>query len=202
MNRLVPIAAAAALLAAPLPARAEYDSGLTCGMSGFRHPDTTLVSVVLYGGPWRTESPRPDVEVTIRCTVWWESSTGTQEFGTSVSTTAAGGVGVFAPQPASFPVSANATAALYLCTEITVYDPLVNPPHRHHYSDADYDPSNGAQCEKTEPDENDLVYVYSEPPRPDNTGARCTHVGHGVGPTYLPNPLPDVPAPPEEVCDL
>lgn len=107
------------------------------------------------------------------------------------------GVAVVPPTPVGFtdvlgpigPIDPIRTRAadvptnLQMCTQITVFrDPTTTPDV--YPVDADDNPNNGAQCEKEERAENELVYVTVFPPHPH--GRPCVWIDDSDLPDEVP----------------
>lgn len=201
MNRTITLAMAGVCIATagPVDAARETYGGLSCGLSAARPLDSTIAYGVLTGGPWHEGPPRPEVEITLTCRVEAETG-GDRVVVTEQSVTSAGVPATLPPSPVSFDMGGSPHTNLWVCTEVSVYDPGAMPPHKVRQVDADGDPTNGAQCQKTEPASGDLVYIYVAPPHPSNKGDQCMYVGHGQQEIDLPPPLRPIPPPPEEYC--
>ena len=192
MNHNETAAVAAALLGItllPAPAAADHDagSGLSCGVAASHVDGTNAVVAVVEGGPWYAHRSGPGVEVTLSCRLEMEVDGYRWEVARVESGSATTGVATVPPtvQTFAYAGASNANTNIWVCTEVTVYDPGRSPAATVRQVDADGNPSNGAQCQKTEPDGDERVYVWWTPPTQHN-GDRCFVVRHGMYP-----PLPE-----------
>lgn len=188
MNHIPAAAVAAALLGAclvPAPAAADEDagSGLSCGVVATHTEGSNAIVAVVEAGPWYAHRSGPDVTVVLSCRLELEVHGARWEVDRVEGWSTTTGVATVPPTVRSFSTAgvSNADTNLWVCTEVTVYDPGRNPPATVHQVDADGDPTNGAQCQKTKPAGDDLVYVWWTPPTQYN-GDRCFVVRHGMYP--------------------
>ena len=151
---------------APAGAAPNDDWGYTCAMTATSRDGVTWQGVML-GGPWAVPDNDP---VSMRCILqeWTGETWRTIAIAESQPTP---GVTVVPPKLVNFvaPIGTHASLSdptnLQMCTQITVYRDPMQPPDVYPV-DADENPNNGAQCEKEERTESELVYVTVFPPRP------------------------------------
>lgn len=193
MNRVAIVLVAVALGAGSQPAvAAEQDIGygITCGGTVAETTEGQFYGVVT-GGPWWVDGAA--ARVAVRCVIEAMGPEGWYPVSTASSGTPGPSPATVLPTPTSFGVPpTSGRVELQMCTEITISQDPQSPPTVHRV-DADNDPSNGGQCEKTERAEGDMVYTGVWPPKPGG-GRRCTWV-------YPPDDLPPPPGPnPNPYC--
>lgn len=208
----VPAAVAAALLclgaAVVTPSHAAEDNsgGFSCGLTGVADPATQQMIAVITGGPYFSDPGNPEVQVFVRCTVEAETQHGREVMAEARDPfVASSGASFTGPSLQVWSMAQALNYDIWLCTEITIYDPGSIPAYKVHQVDADNDPSNGAQCAKKDQQDGEFVYIYQMPPMQEGWDS-CAYVDHNLPIVDIPDdvpwpdPLPDPVGAPQRVC--